>query len=235
MSTPVEITSEIQKLAPSAVIELFILDATAIGGSIIRFHAGTNELSQNIIWQGNTYVKFPVQVTGFEFNGKGQLPRPKLTVSNVLSAITAVLLTYNDLQGAKVIRKRTLVKYLDAANFIGGSNPTADPAAEFPDDVFFVDRKVNENRLIVELELSSSFDVSGVQIPRRQIVANNCPFIYRSADCGYTGTNYFKADDTSTTVAGQDVCGKRLSSCKRRFGETAELSFGGFPGADLYR
>jgi lambda family phage minor tail protein L len=235
MSAPESITSEIQKLAPSAVIELFVLDATPVGGSLFRFHAGTNQLSTSIVWQGETYVRFPIQVSGFEFNGKGQLPRPRLSVSNVLSAITTLLLTYNDLLGSKVTRKRTLAKYLDAENFTGGVNASADSAAEFPDDIFYIDRKVSENRLAVEFELSSSFDVTGVQIPRRQIVANNCPFQYRSTECGYTGTDYFKADDTATTEVSQDVCGKRLSSCKRRFGDTEELSFGGFPGSDLYR
>src|SRR5688572_29551914 len=34
---------DIQKLNPSGVIELFVLDATAVGGSVSRFHAGTNE------------------------------------------------------------------------------------------------------------------------------------------------------------------------------------------------
>jgi lambda family phage minor tail protein L len=235
MSAPESITSEIQKLAPSAVIELFEIDATSLGGSVFMFHAGTNQISTSIVWQGNTYARFPIQASGFEFNGKGQLPRPRLSVSNVLSAITTVLLTYNDLQGAKVTRKRTLAKYLDAVNFTGGVNASEDSSAEFPDDIFYIDRKVSENRLAVEFELSSSFDVTGVQIPRRQIVANNCPFQYRSTECGYTGTDYFKADDTATTEVSQDVCGKRLSSCKRRFGETEELPFGGFPGADLYR
>src|SRR6185436_7754424 len=33
----------------------------------------------------------------------------------------------------------------------------------------------------------------------------------------------------------QEKCGKRLSSCKLRFGENAELPFGGFPGAGLIK
>jgi len=235
MSTPSTITSEIQKLAPSAVIELFIVDATSLGGGVFRFHAGTNELSQNIIWQGNTYVKFPVKVTGFEITGKGSVPRPRMQVSNVLSAITAILLAYKDLQGAKVTRLRTLAKYLDASNFSGGTNPTADSTASFPDDVYYIDRKVSENRLLVEFELTSAFDLQGVQIPRRQIIANTCPFVYRSTECGYTGTNYFKSDDTATIEISQDVCGKRLSSCKARFGSSSELSYGGFPAANLVR
>jgi lambda family phage minor tail protein L len=235
MSTPTTITSEIQKLAPSAIIELFEIDLTPLGGSLLRFHCGTNELSANVVWQGNTYTKYGVKVSGFEINGKGSLPRPRLSVTNALSAITALVLAYKDLQGAKVTRKRTLAKYMDAVNFDGGTNPTADSTASFPDDVYYIDRKVTENRLVVEFELTSAFDLQGIALPRRQVVANACPFAYRGAECGYAGTNYFKSDDTSTTNAGDDVCGKRLSSCKARFGENEELSFGGFPGANLIR
>lgn len=235
MTTPQSIQVEINKLAPSAVIELFELDGSAIGLSdILRFHAGTNELSQNITWQGQEYTRFPLEATGFEITGQGSLPRPKLRVSNYLSVITAYLLTYGDLAGAKVTRKRTLKKYLDAINFSGGVNPDADPTASFPDDVFYIDRKASEDRDVVEFELASAMDLAGVSLPRRQIVQNLCPWKYRGGECGYTGTDYFKSDDSVTTDSTLDTCGKRLSSCKLRFGTNSELPFGGFPGAGLF-
>jgi lambda family phage minor tail protein L len=235
MTTPQTITSEIQKLEPSAIIELFELDATAFGGDLLRFHAGTNGLRQNLVWQGNTYTAFPVQATGFDYSGNGQLPRPKLQVANITGAISMLVLQYDDLLGAKITRKRTLAKYLDAVNFPGGSNPSADPMAEFADDIFQIDRKVTENRDIVEFELAAAFDVAGVQLPRRQIIQNVCVWKYRGDECGYTGTNYFNANDVSVATAGLDVCGKRLSSCKARFGQYAELPFGSFPSAGLAR
>lgn len=235
MTTPQTITSEIQKLAPSAVIELFVLDTTSFGGDVYYFHAGTNGLRQRIVWQGQTYEPFPVQVSGFEYNGSGQLPRPKLVVANVTGIITAMVLLYQDLLGAKLTRKRTLAKYLDAVNFPGGVNVTADATAEFQDDVFFIDRKATENRDLVEFELAAAFDVQGVRLPRRQIVQNVCPWKYRSSECSYTGTTYFNANDDAVASSALDVCGKRLSSCKKRFGEYGELPFGGFPAAGLIR
>jgi lambda family phage minor tail protein L len=235
MTTPQTITAEIQKLAPSAIVELFVLDATSFGGDVYRFHAGTNGLQLRVVWQGNTYEPFPVQATGFEFNGSGQLPRPKLVVSNVTGIITAMVLAYQDLLGAKLTRKRTMVKYLDAVNFPGGTNPTADPTAEFQDDVYFIDRKSAETREVVEFELAAAFDVNGVKLPRRQIVQNVCPWKYRGAECGYTGTQYFNANDQPVATLALDVCGKRLSSCQARFGEYGELPFGGFPAAGLIR
>lgn len=234
MSTPETITSELQKLEPSAVIELFELDVTPLGGVLYRFHAGTNELKTDLIWQGNVYTRYPVQVTGFEISAQGSLPRPKLRVSNMLSAITALLLDHEDLIGAILYRKRTLKKYLDADNFDGG-NPTADPDASFADDKYFVDRKSSENRDAVEFELAASFDLAGIQLPRRQIVQNICVWKYRGGECGYSDTRYFLANDNETSDPNLDVCGKRLTSCKARFGSGGDLPFGGFPGASLKR
>jgi len=120
-------------------------------------------------------------------------------------------------------------------NFEGGVNPTADPSAEFADDVYYVDRKSRETRDVVEFELAASFDLEGVTLPRRQIVQNVCPWRYRGAECGYTGTFYLDANDQAVGSSSLDVCGKRLSSCKARFGQSAELPFGGFPAAGLIR
>lgn len=229
------IHAEIQKLAPSAVIELFVLDLSLFGQGMVYFHAGTNALQQRVVWQGKAYDAFPIQVEGFEFNGNGQIPRPKLKVANITGAITALVLTYQDLVGAKITHKRTLAKYLDAVNFPAGVNPTADPSAEFSDDIYYIDRKSRETRDVIEFELAASFDLEGVNLPRRQIVQNVCPWRYRSSECGYTGTSYFDANDQRVNANSQDICGKRLSSCQVRFGQTSELPFGGFPAAGLFR
>lgn len=235
MSAPLKITTEIQKLEPSTVVELFVLDCTSIGGDIFRFHAGTNELTANVTWKGEVYTRFPIQASGFEMSGQGTLPRPRLRASNVLSVITALLLELDDLAGATVYRKRTLAKYLDAVNFTGGVNADADPDAHFVDDKFYIDRKISENRDFVEFELASALDLAGVSVPRRQIIANLCSWIYRGGECGYADTRYFTAADAQTTDVALDKCGKRLSSCKVRFGSGTDLPFGGFPGSNIRR
>lgn len=233
--TPAAIATEIQKLAPSAIIEMFEVDTTAVGGGLYRFHNGRSLANGEVVWQGNTYTAFPIEASGFEANGRGQLPRPTLRVSNVMGTISSLVLLYDDLVGCKVTRIRTLAKFLDAVNFPGGVNPTADPTAEFARDIYFVDRKSNENREMVEFELAAAMDLAGVELPRRQVIQNYCPWRYRGAECGYTGTNYFNINDTPVATLAQDVCGKRLSSCRARFGQNAELPYGGFPSAGLLR
>ena len=187
MSTAPIIT-DLQKINPSAIIELFsITTDAALHGSAAtyRFHAGTNRVGNgDIIWAGNTYIKMPIQAEGFAFR-KGQLPRPTLTVSNALGTITAILLnvnsitTGNDLTGATVTRIRTLARYLDGANFAGNTNPlgTPDPTAEFPQEIYKIDRKSAENREIVEFELAAVFDLAGIRAPKRQCTRTEFPSI----------------------------------------------------------
>ena len=187
MSTA-SIISDLQKINPSAIIELFTITTDAsIHGSAqtYRFHNGSNlNANGDIIWAGDQYLKFPIQVEGFAYQ-KGQLPRPTLTVSNALGTITAILLnvnqvtTGNDLTGATVTRIRTLARYLDAINFSGGINPlgTPDPTAEFPQEIYKIDRKASENREVVTFELAAVFDLAGVIAPKRQVTKKDFPSI----------------------------------------------------------
>ena len=253
---------------PSAIIELFQLRLdTALHGenTIYYFHAGTNEFGDgDIVFDSQTYSRIPIQAEGFEYTNSGTLPRPTLTISNLASSITALLIHVNattlgnDLGGAEVRRIRTLAKYLDSVNFgtlknavtqgsddlitqdgdnvmcrIVQANATADPNVRFPDERWFVDRKSSETRDIVQFELASKFDLAGQKIPRRQVVANICQWKYRSSECSYTGTDYYDVNGNEVSTEAQDVCGKRIASCKLRFGNNGELPFGSFPGAGL--
>ena len=182
------IISDLQKTNPSAIIEMFSLTTVAsLHGSTAtyRFHNGTNGTGNgDIIWQGNTYVRMPITAEGFAYQ-RGQIPRPTLTVSNALGTITAILLnvnsvtTGNDLTGATVTRIRTLARFIDSINFIGNTNPfgTPDPSAEFPQEIYKIDRKATETRDIVEFELAAPFDLAGVRSPKRICTRDNFPSI----------------------------------------------------------
>jgi len=247
MTVPV---SALQEIAPGAIIELFQLELnTAQHGTneVFRFHAGTNlNNNANVYWAGEEYLAFPIEADGFDYSGNGQLPRPKIRVSNILNTITALILTLPDgLEGAKVTRIRTLARYIDSTNFPGtvallaqdgselitqggglisaeATNPfgTPDPTAEFPREIYYVDRKTVENRDVVEFELAAAFDLAGISAPKRKCVANICQWVYKSTECGYSG--------------GLPTCLKTLTDCKAHFGATAELPFGSFPGIGAY-
>lgn len=172
--------SDLQKINPSSIIELFTLtlDSALHGANTVyRFHSGSNlNANGEIVWKGDNYLRFPIQATGFAYK-RGQLPRPQISVSNMgTPSISALLLTVNettegnDLGGAKVVRIRTMAKFLDAANFSGATNPfgTPDPEAEFPQEIYFIDRKSAENREVVTWELAAVFDLAGIRAPKRQ-------------------------------------------------------------------
>ena len=226
-------TRDIQSLAPGALIVLFVLDATGIGGESFHFHAGTNELGGDVVWQGTTYTRYPVEAEGFEMRATGTAPRPKIRAANINGMLGAAVRPNDDLIGAKVIRRKTFARYLDAVNFAGG-NPTADPNVGFLDEVYYIDRKLSENNVVIEWELVSALDLAGVKLPRRQIIANVCPWKYRGAECAYTGGPVADVRDQATSDPAKDVCGKRLSSCKLRFG-AGTLRYGGFPAASLIK
>lgn len=227
------IAADIQGLEPGARVELFELDATMItGGSLLRFHG--YQKAETITWQGVAYTPWPIEATGFSKTSEGQQPTPKLSVGNVDGSISSLCILLDDMVGAKLTRHVTLGKYLDAVNFVGG-NPSADPAAEFAPDLWFIEQKTGETSEVVEFELMSALDFQGQMLPKRQIIANLCSFTYKGAYCGYVPGAMFDANDASTTNAALDVCGKRLSSCKARFGATQVLNFGGYPAAGLLR
>ena len=141
MAVPV---SQLQSLNPGSIIELFTIELnTALHGSntIYRFHNGANmNADGEVVWAGNSYLRFPIECSGFEFGSTGTLPRPTISISNIFGTITAIIQDINtttignDLNGAKFTRIRTLARFLDAVNFAPTTTTTtstqtvADPA-----------------------------------------------------------------------------------------------------------
>ena len=196
-------TSELQSLNPSSLIELFTLQLVegthyATGNpdsvpTIFRFHAGTSMNSNaNIIWQGDTYQKFPIEAQGFEFSGRGQIPRPQLIMSNlggisrsgaVLSVTDLLIIVnlttpHNDLLGATVTRLLVLASSLDNANFSSGSNPFGTPNSnELPQEIYVIDRKMSESRNLVSFELTAANDTQNKRVPARQVTRTDFPAV----------------------------------------------------------
>ena len=227
---------DISVLAPNAIVELFelYLDSTLHGTSVsspVRWHNGCNaNVSGNIVFNSQTYVRLPIQAEGFEWSNQGSLPRPTLTVANVDLVMTGLLQDVNavttgiDLGLAEVRRIRTLKKFLDGES-------AADPHAQWPVEIWYIDRKSSENRMQVSFELNSKLDLPGQKIPRRHLIGNICQWGYRSSECSYTGSNYWNDQDQTVSTLAEDKCGKRLDSCKLRFGTNSALPFGSFPTA----
>lgn len=208
--------AEIQTLDPGAECQFFVVDLTSFGGTTLYLHPGTNQLGTPVVWQGQAYQPFPFQVSGLQWSGKGVLPRPTVTVSNIDGTLGALIRQYDDLVGAPVVYKRALVKHLDAVNFPGGVNPTADPTAHFDDEYFEIEQKTAETKETIAFQLASAMDAQGIRLPRRVIQATVCGWTNAdTAICPYVGS-----------------CDRLLTTCKTNFGATNPLPFGGFPAAN---
>jgi len=186
-----KINAELFSLEPTALLEFFVIyyDYVNQPDEKLYIHGGTNGIKGSIYWQGQEYSPFPIQSSGFESKGDGSLPRPKLTVSNQDFFMSNLLRRHSNLIGAKVVRKRTFLKFIDNQNFSENTNPygTPDPAASLEDQVFFILRKSVENRSLVEFELASPLELENVNFPKRVVMSRYCSFHYRGIGCRYSG------------------------------------------------
>ena len=225
-----------QSAWPGAAVELFVLDATSIGGGMYRFVNGT--LDGAVVKYGtHPYTPFPVTAEGFAWSGDGERPTPTLKIGNDGVTVIPLLIAFDHLRGCSVTRIRTFDRFLDG-------QPDADPGAHWGVDVYAIDRCA-WNKTEVTFDLRSQTDVRGRRLPRRQAVREYCDNVYRRWDpaanggaggydytgvtCPYTGSGAFDTAGNSVAAA-SDQCSKlRGSGCKLRFGSAA-LPFRGFPG-----
>ena len=196
--------TELNKINPSHIIELFELELTvgkhiATGNpqglpTTYRFHAGANLNSfGEVIFQSNSYQRVAVQTQGFEKKSTGVLTRPVITFSNlggiVQNPSTGLVITmtdflaivnevtpHNDLIDAKLTRKMPLASALDNANFSSGTNPFGTPSADrLRDEIYVIDRKAIENRQVVQFELTAAHDLENRLIPQRTVTRDLFP------------------------------------------------------------
>lgn len=172
------LAEEAHRLNPTALIELFELDATPAGdNSILYFHNGSSGLRQPIRFKGVVYEPMPIQIRGVEISGGDKPPRPTLTISNIGGFMSALVLSTDDLTGAVLTRRTTYARFLD------GMPDAAE--AEFDPDIFIVERKTIENRERVEFELGTGLDLDGVMFPIRRVASNYCTAEYRGVGCPF--------------------------------------------------
>ena len=192
--------SELNKINPCSIIELFELELT-VGlhipagnpnnlDTVFRFHAGANLNNfGQIKFNNNLYQRVAVQIEGFEDTGKGTVPRPTLTFSNLggitkdgtvmtmsdFLAIVNLTTPGNDLLDAKVTRLMPLASALDNDNFVG-DNPFGTPSTDrLQDRIYYIDRKAIENRQVVQFELVSVLDMQNKRIPARIVTRDLFP------------------------------------------------------------
>jgi lambda family phage minor tail protein L len=227
------IHATVQSPTPGAQVFLFRMDCSAIGGPVLFFTPNAHP-DGNVFFGGVGFTAVDVDFDGFETNGTGSLPQPRLRFANSNEAIQGIVNTYgDDLIGCPVQRVRTFEQFLD-----GGAQ--ADSTAFYGPDTFEIEQLTDENPVYIEFELSAAFDQQGRKLPGRMLLRDTCTaryrsfrdgqFVYDKATCPYTGGASYDRNGKATNDPAKDQCGRRVSDCELRFGKDATLPTWAFPG-----
>lgn len=229
------IATDAQMLQQEPKVYLYEIDATAYGDAVLRFTpvvAGTIG-AQDVQFGGNIYRSVPIEATGFEWNGSGPAPRPTLSMTALDLSFLSLVVRARDLTGCPVRRIITYRKYLD-------DGAAANPSAHYPIDHYKLERKSNQNRMMLTYELSTEMDQEGKMVPGRQVIRDTClhrfrywangKWNYDGVTCPYAGAAMYTPSGEITTDPTKARCGKRISDCDLHFGEGAVLPMFAFPG-----
>jgi len=185
---------EVQKLEqPSGIVDLYEIELNNNAKAYITKAPDGNLQSIELYdydthTQKNTYIPIPLEIEGIDITTKGVSARPVLTIANILTDFENAIspLTFQDLIGKKIYRRRTLQKYL-----VGEASETASGVApvEFPRQMWVVDRVEQEDSLTIAFELTSPFNTEGLVLPYRVVGHNACPWQYQGASPEKTEEN----------------------------------------------
>lgn len=232
------IDADAQGLQQDAIVNLFEIDARTVNNEILRFVPETVD-GGPAHFNGYEYTPFQIAAEGFEWAGKGPLPRPTLQVTGLELSFLSLVIEADDLVGLPIRRIRTYRKHLD-----DGTDP--DPEMTWPVDHYVFEQKTKHNRTTLQFQLATEMDQQGRQVPARQVLRDACTHIYRRWDaqagafdysvatCPYSGSACFDRAGNSVP-APEDACGKRLTDCRLRFGQNGHLPTRAFPGVGRVR
>jgi lambda family phage minor tail protein L len=206
-----DLNKQLSSLTPDTLIDLYEINFSNLqtnfemledlyginigADAIYRFCPMINGTNP-IVWQGNSYQPLPVKMDGFEQKSDGRLPRPTMTIANPEGIFSKIVHSNKDFSNCKVTRKRTYARFLDDENFqnrnlnAAGQNPfgEADPNSHLPDDVYFINKKSQENRKYIQFELVSSLELENSPVPARVVLSSYCNWTYRcNIGCNYKG------------------------------------------------
>lgn len=188
--------TEKNKLATtSAWLPLITVEVTE--GTLLRLVPN----SSNIVFDGQTYNAFGCEISETTQDAKGGLHELSISVSNVTREISAFI-EANELRG-----RRVRVQYVNSANL-------ADPDAVVLDETYEIMGIQVKGAQFVTFTLGHD-RISGHPFPSGRFYRDNCRWIYKSVECGYSG--------------GLATCAKVLEGTNGCRAHANVTRFGGFP------
>ena len=178
------------------------------------------EYDQDVIYGGETYLKFPLTHEMVSMNIMGEIDAIKLKTSNVSREIGALLIANDGLRGKRVTLKLVFADQLSDAS----ANIT---------DTFYIDgSSINEGA--AEFLLTSKLDIYDVELPGRMFERNYCQWTFKQEGCWlWSGSDWVAPSgfanggvDCDKTRAGTVGCKYHVNG--RRFGGFPAIPSRGF-------
>lgn len=162
------IQQAIQSQAAPAYVELFILDLSEIPGlgALTYYLTPSGGDTNTVIWGGNTFQPWPLEISGVESSTDGAPARPTLNIGNLDAnkLIGTLVFQYSDIIGAKVTYIRTFEPYL------GGSGTISMPPLKYT-----IGKKNAHDDRVISFELRSPLDKERSYLPNRQMLKRDFP------------------------------------------------------------
>lgn len=162
------IDQDVQSPVAPPYVELFAIDLTTIPGlgASIYYLTPSAWQSSGVVWGGDTYLPWPMELTGVEASSDGAPARPHLNIGNLDAnkLIGSLAFVYGDIIGARVTYVRTFEPYL------GGSGVISMPPLKY-----LIGRKLAHDETAVSFELRSPLDKERAFLPNRQMLKRDFP------------------------------------------------------------
>ena len=162
---PLSTASILEKNQISATGVWLMLLEISYKGDTIRLVYNT----ENIQFQGNTYIAFPFTIQDVTENAT-DLPNIKLSVSNVTRTIQRMAESNNGFTGANVIIRVVNTNIPDVCE----------------QEEHFVITGTNANAEWMEFTLGTDFSFTR-RFPLIRVMKDFCPFKFKGVQCGYKG------------------------------------------------
>lgn len=192
--------AEKNKLATTSVFMLALMVTIPGVGTPVRVVAN----SEDITWQGETWVAFPFEIEEISDNNKGEVPSVEVRVGNVNRSMEAYIHAYDAYCKANGFSPIVMNIYVVNSENLGSATPEVEYEYELKKP------KTNPKWATFTLGASNLFTR---RCPAQRVLKDHCRFKFKSTRCGYSGE--------------ETACDKTLTRC-RALSNSAR--FGGAPG-----
>lgn len=158
------------------------------------------EWNEDVTFSGVTYNAYPIRIGRLISSRDGSVPTVNLDVENASRSFQEKVENYDGYRGTKVI-----IRTVDA-DLLGDTDAKVD-------DRFWIQACSITNQIIT-FHLATQFDIFNLSVPRRRFFRDQCPWIFRGANCQYDGA--------------ETMCDKTWDTCRNTMDNA--IHFGGFPG-----